>query len=76
MAEALVKWYIDAKGHGFIESDDGVGIFAHKVGIDNRRHGELRNFERVSFDMEPPPGCLRQFTSNQLFKHLNFLVCK
>lgn len=33
MAKGKVKWYNDAKGFGFIESEDKEDIFVHRTGI-------------------------------------------
>ena len=33
MAEGTVKWFNDAKGFGFIESETNEDIFVHRTGI-------------------------------------------
>ena len=33
MAKGKVKWYNDAKGFGFIESEENDDIFVHRTGI-------------------------------------------
>ncbi len=33
MPKGKVKWYNDAKGYGFIESENNEDIFVHRTGI-------------------------------------------
>ena len=51
MAAGKVKWFNDAKGFGFIESDDGVDVFVHYTAIQVDGHRTLNEGQQVEFDM-------------------------
>ena len=51
MATGTVKWFNDAKGYGFIQSDDGEDVFVHQTAIIAEGHRTLNEGERVEFDM-------------------------
>lgn len=52
MAEGTVKWFSNAKGYGFIESDEGGDIFVHHSSIQAEGFRSLNEGDRVSFDTE------------------------
>ncbi len=52
-----VKWFNDAKGYGFIESEDGVDVFVHYSVIDMNGFKSLREGQEVTYDaIETPKG--------------------
>lgn len=51
MAAGKVKWFNDAKGFGFIETDDGVDVFVHYTAIQVDGHRTLNEGQQVDFDM-------------------------
>ncbi len=55
MASGTVKWFNDAKGFGFIRSDDGVDVFVHHTSIVADGHRTLREGERVQFEITDGP---------------------
>ncbi len=55
MASGTVKWFNDAKGFGFIRSDDGVDVFVHHTSIEADGHRTLREGERVDFELTQGP---------------------
>ncbi len=50
MAKGKVKWYNDAKGFGFIESEDNEDIFVHRTGIMKPAH-TLNEGQEVEFEI-------------------------
>jgi len=60
-----VKWFNDAKGYGFIESEDGVDVFVHYSAITMDGFKSLREGQEVDYDLlETPKG--RQAANVQL----------
>lgn len=56
MYSGMVKWFNNAKGYGFILSDEGGGdIFAHYSSIDMDGYKTLKAGQTVSFDTEDGP---------------------
>jgi CspA family cold shock protein len=55
MASGTVKWFNDAKGFGFIHSDEGVDVFVHHTSIVADGHRTLREGERVDFELTQGP---------------------
>ena len=52
MATGIVKWFNDAKGFGFISSDDGSGdLFAHFSAICINGFKSLQEGQKVSFEV-------------------------
>jgi CspA family cold shock protein len=51
MSSGTVKWFDDAKGYGFISSDDGSDIFVHHSAIDGEGRKTLSEGQRVDFDV-------------------------
>jgi len=50
-AQGTVKWFNDAKGYGFITSDDGKDIFVHFSAIEGDGFKTLSEGQRVSFEV-------------------------
>ncbi|MGK0441447.1 MAG: CspA family cold shock protein [Pseudohongiellaceae bacterium] len=56
MYNGMVKWFNNAKGYGFILSDnDGGDIFAHYSAIDMDGYKTLKAGQAVTFDTESGP---------------------
>jgi CspA family cold shock protein len=55
MANGTVKWFNDAKGYGFITSEDGTDVFVHHTSIQGNGFKSLAEGEAVSFDIEKGP---------------------
>lgn len=52
MATGTVKWFNDAKGFGFISSDDGSGdLFAHFSAISMNGFKSLQEGQKVIFEV-------------------------
>jgi CspA family cold shock protein len=62
MSTGTVKWFNDAKGFGFIESDEGgEDVFAHFSAIQMEGFRTLKQGARVRFVVvQGPKGCLAQ----------------
>lgn len=50
MNKGKVKWYNEAKGYGFIESENGDDIFVHRSGLDSPYRG-LETDQKVIFEI-------------------------
>ena len=53
--EGTVKWFNDAKGYGFITSDDGEDVFVHHTVISGEGFRTLEENQRVTFDLKQGP---------------------
>ena len=54
MPKGTVKWFSEAKGYGFITSEDGQDVFVHHSAL--RGDGKsLAEGDKVSFDVEKGP---------------------
>ena len=53
--EGTVKWFNDAKGYGFITSDEGSDVFVHHSAIQISGFRNLHEGQRVEFDVEQGP---------------------
>jgi CspA family cold shock protein len=52
MSNGLVKWFNDAKGFGFITTDEGNDVFVHFSAIQGDGFRSLAEGDAVSFDVE------------------------
>ncbi|MEY3128702.1 MAG: hypothetical protein RL405_22, partial [Actinomycetota bacterium] len=52
MAQGTVKWFNSEKGFGFITEDGGAGVFVHFSAIKGDGYKELKENQRVSFDIK------------------------
>jgi CspA family cold shock protein len=50
-----VKWFNDAKGYGFIESEDGVDVFVHYSVIQTEGFKTLREGQEVNYSFQETP---------------------
>lgn len=55
MAKGKVKWFSEAKGYGFIETDDGKDIFVHYSAIDGTGRRNLFEGQEVEFEITEGP---------------------
>ena len=54
MPSGRVKWFNTTKGFGFIEPEDGSrDVFVHISAVQRAGLVELREGQRVSFELEP-----------------------
>lgn len=52
MAQGTVKWFNSEKGFGFITQDDGPDVFVHFSAIESDGYRELRENQRVDFEVK------------------------
>jgi CspA family cold shock protein len=55
MATGKVKWFNNAKGYGFITSDDGTDAFVHYGDIIGEGFKSLEEGDPVEFEMTQGP---------------------
>lgn len=56
MSIGTVKWFSNAKGYGFILSDDGGDdVFAHFSAIEMEGYKSLKEGQKVEFDVTNGP---------------------
>jgi cold shock protein len=46
-----VKWFNDAKGYGFIQTEAGNDVFVHYSAIEGNGYKSLREGQRVQFEV-------------------------
>ena len=65
MATGTVKWFNAQKGYGFIEQDGGgKDVFVHISAVERSGIDELRDGQKVSFDLENDPKSGKQSAAN------------
>jgi CspA family cold shock protein len=47
----VVKWFNDAKGYGFIQTEAGSDVFVHYSAIEGGGYKSLREGQRVQFEV-------------------------
>jgi cold shock protein len=47
----VVKWFNDAKGYGFIQTEAGNDVFVHYSAIEGGGYKSLREGQQVQFDV-------------------------
>ena len=52
MAQGTVKWFNSEKGFGFITQDEGADVFVHFSAIESDGYRELKENQRVEFDVK------------------------
>lgn len=55
MINGTVKWFSDAKGYGFISTDEGKDIFVHYSAINGIGRKTLQEGQAVEFEIAEGP---------------------
>lgn len=55
MLQGVVKWFNDAKGYGFIATDEGKDIFVHYSAIVMDGRKTLKEGQEVEFEISEGP---------------------
>ena len=55
MATGKVKWFNNAKGYGFILTEDGTDAFVHYADIDGDGFKSLKEGQEVEFELAQGP---------------------
>ena len=53
--QGTVKWFNDAKGYGFISSDNGPDVFVHHSAIQAGGFRSLQEGQKVQFELTKGP---------------------
>ena len=65
MSKGAVKWFNMKKGFGFIEPDDGSkDVFVHISAVERSGLNELREGQKVEFELEIDPKSRKQAATN------------
>jgi len=59
LPEGRVKWFNEAKGYGFITTEENGDIFVHYSSIQGNGYKTLSEGQLVSFDIEEGPKGLK-----------------
>lgn len=66
MAEGKVKWFNEAKGYGFISTDESGDVFVHYSNIEGNGYKTLTEGQSVSFEIEQGPKGPKAINVNKL----------
>lgn len=66
MAQGKVKWFNEAKGYGFITSEDGSDVFVHYSSVQGKGFRTLVEGDSVSFETEESPKGLKAVNVTKL----------
>jgi cold shock protein len=55
LINGTVKWFSDAKGYGFISTDEGKDVFVHYSAINGMGRKTLREGQQVEFEIADGP---------------------
>lgn len=55
MAQGTVKWFDNAKGFGFIQTENGNDVFVHHTAIQGSGYKSLEEGQKVSFEVTKGP---------------------
>ena len=55
MLSGVVKWFNDAKGYGFIATEEGKDVFVHYSEITMEGRKTLREGQQVEFELSDGP---------------------
>jgi CspA family cold shock protein len=65
MPQGTVKWFNNKKGFGFIEREDGdKDVFVHISAVERSGLNELREGQKVEFELEKDPKSGKQAAVN------------
>ena len=56
MEQGTVKWFNDAKGFGFLDSQSGEDVFVHHTAIQTNGFRSLQEGQSVRFDVVEDQG--------------------
>jgi len=59
MAKGTIKNLVTGRGYGFIEAEDGEGIFFHRTGLQDADFESLKEGQAVEYETEQSPKGLR-----------------